>query len=366
MKRVKIYGAGSIGNHLAYASRHLGWDVLVCDISDEALERMKNNIYPSRYGQWDEAIRLYSCNSAPEGDFDLICIGTPPESHLPLALKALEEEPQAILIEKPICTPSLKFAQELHQLSQHSVSKIFAGYDHVLGKASLKTEELIRANAIGEVQTIDVEFREHWEGIFKAHPWLKGPEDTYLGFWQSGGGASGEHSHAVNLWQHFAHAAGAGRVSEVNATMRYIREGRADYDNLCLMHLKTENGLIGRVVQDVVTRPSRKKARIQGTKGVLEWVNGYNPEGDAVLHISPGKQEEVHSVLKKRPDDFIEELKHIDSQIHNSTDPSGIKLERGLDTMLVVAAAHYSEQKKRMVKIDYSKGFTTEALSIQA
>ena len=51
---VKIYGSGSIGNHLAQASRRMGWSVDMCDIDDEALIRAKNEIYPARYGSWDE------------------------------------------------------------------------------------------------------------------------------------------------------------------------------------------------------------------------------------------------------------------------------------------------------------------------
>jgi phosphoglycerate dehydrogenase-like enzyme len=31
MYNVKILGAGSIGNHLANASRRLGWNVTLCD-----------------------------------------------------------------------------------------------------------------------------------------------------------------------------------------------------------------------------------------------------------------------------------------------------------------------------------------------
>ena len=41
MKKVKIYGAGSIGNHLAQASRRVGWDVAVVDPDAKALDRMK-------------------------------------------------------------------------------------------------------------------------------------------------------------------------------------------------------------------------------------------------------------------------------------------------------------------------------------
>ena len=75
---------------------------------------------------------------------------------------------------------------------------MFIGYDHVVGKATQLVEQYIAEGAIGVPLTIDVEFREHWGGIFAAHPWLAGPSDSYLGFSQRGGGASGEHSHGIN------------------------------------------------------------------------------------------------------------------------------------------------------------------------
>ena len=55
---VKIFGAGSIGNHLAHASRKIGWDVSICDLDPEALKRTRNEIYPGRYGEWDDNISL--------------------------------------------------------------------------------------------------------------------------------------------------------------------------------------------------------------------------------------------------------------------------------------------------------------------
>ena len=64
-RRVKIFGAGSIGNHLANASRHLGWSVTVCDVSEDALLRMRAETYPGRYGRWDEAIQLLTNRDAP-------------------------------------------------------------------------------------------------------------------------------------------------------------------------------------------------------------------------------------------------------------------------------------------------------------
>src|SRR5262245_48382897 len=109
--RVKIIGAGSIGNHLSHAARCLDWSVALIDSDPAALERTKAQIYPIRYGGWDRAIRLFTADVAPRGGYDLICIGTPPDNHMELALLALEEAPKAVLIEKPVCTPVLEYGE---------------------------------------------------------------------------------------------------------------------------------------------------------------------------------------------------------------------------------------------------------------
>ena len=70
--KVKILGAGSIGNHLANASINLGWEVDVCDIDPQALLRTKNEIYPSRYKKWDNRIRLFETKNCPKRKYDFI------------------------------------------------------------------------------------------------------------------------------------------------------------------------------------------------------------------------------------------------------------------------------------------------------
>jgi predicted dehydrogenase len=360
--RVKIVGAGSIGNHMAKASRELGWDVTVVDISRDALARMRDEIYPGRYGAWDPAIQLRHSDDAITGDFDVVIIGTPPDHHLTLAMKALSACPKAILIEKPLCPPSLEGAQALFEAAKSTSTKLFVGYDHVVGRSARAASDLIRADRIGDVLTIDVEFREHWAGIFKAHPWLAGPHDSYLGFFNRGGGAGGEHSHALNLWQHFAHVAGAGRVRDVNAMMRFSSAGQTHYDEICLMTLRTETGMIGRVVQDVVTLPPRKRATIQGTLGSVEWINGYDPSGDAVMLRRHDKDDELSRFPKRRVDDFIEELRHVADHLDPGSASSDIGVERGLDTALVLAAAHRSEQRGRLIRIDYGSEYSPQAL----
>lgn len=349
--KVKVLGAGSIGNHLSNAARRLGWSVDMVDRDPAALDRARMSIYPSRYGGWDAEIRTFTSEAAPIGGYDLICIGTPPDSHMALARAAVAEEPRAVLVEKPLCGPDLVGVHELAREASVAGVAVFVGYDHVVGRAARKVVEYLTAKGIGDIATIDVEFREHWGGIFAAHPWLAGPWDSYLGFSARGGGASGEHSHATNLWQHFAHIVGAGRVAEVDAALDFVRDDRVEYDRLCLMNFRTERGLAGRCVQDVVTLPPRKWARIQGTNGFLEWHCGAEPGIDRVSGQLVDRTIVDERFAKTRPDDFIEELNHIALAIGADPHDSPISLSRGLDTMLVIAAAHRSATTGQRITI---------------
>lgn len=359
MTRVKIFGAGSIGNHLAQAARQRAWDVVLCDVDPAALERTKTAIFPGRYGDWDEAIHLCTLDEAPVGGFDFVFVGTPPDSHVAIARTAVAERPRGVLVEKPFCTPDLNGAAALYAEAEAAGVRLFTGYDHVVSRSVGALGALIDERSIAP-QTLDVEFREHWSGIFAAHPWLAGPWDTYLGFWRRGGGACGEHSHAINLWQHLAHCCGAGRVISVQATMDYVAAEGAEYDRLCLLNLTTETGLVGRVVQDVVTRPPRKWARLESADTAVEW-HCLPAEGKDSLFFPRGDGER-QDFAKTRPDDFLQEILHLEDALARGAG-SPISGERGLDTMLVIAAAHRSAATGRTVAIDYTRGYTEAALA---
>jgi predicted dehydrogenase len=279
-----------------------------------------------------------------------------------LALEAVDERPRAVLVEKPVCTPDLRDADALLEKAQACNCRLFVGYDHVVGSAADRFCELIDQGVVGESQTLDVEFREHWGGIFAAHPWLSGPADSYLGFWRRGGGSAGEHSHAFNLWQHFAHRLGWGRVKQVTANLDYVQENGGDYDRLCLVNLVTDRGFMGRVVQDVVTRPVRKWARLQGSNGFIEWICGFEPGVDAVVAANGQGEPSVETFAKTRPQDFILELQHLAAALEGDASQSPLAIQRGLDTMLLIAAAHRSSQEHRSVRIDWRRGYSTSAL----
>lgn len=337
----------------------MGWEVAVVDRDVSALKRMKEEIYPKRYGAWDEGIKLFEAKDAPAGGFDVVFIGTPPDSHLAIATKILREEaPRVLQIEKPLCSPTLEGLDEfVAEVRKHPQTAVIVGFNHILAENTLKAEELIRAGALGRIQALDSEIRSNWKNILDAHPWLKGPSDTYLGFWKRGGGAGGEHIHALNLWQHFAHVAGAGRVAEVSALFDIVQKDGAEYDRLCFLNLVTENGLMGRVVQDVITLPKKKFVELQFEKGHIVCSTDVTKTTDQVQIHEHGKDAQVIDIVKNRTDEFFHEIKHIQELLDGKANikDSPVRLERGLDSMLVLAAGFKSFNSKCAVKVEYDK-----------
>ncbi|MEK7644499.1 MAG: Gfo/Idh/MocA family oxidoreductase [Patescibacteria group bacterium] len=340
---MKIIGAGSIGNHLAQACRRINWEVTVVDRDEEALRRMREDIYPKRYGSWDESIKLSKSSEEPKGGFDVIFIGTPPDTHLAIAINCLEEDPKILHIEKPLCTPSLEGLVELKEKNIiHKNTMVFTGYDHVVAESIECIADLLKKNSFGNILTMDVEFREHWQGIFNAHPWLKGPHDSYLGFTNRGGGASGEHSHALNLWQFFAHVLGWGKIKNVSALIEQVKTENYFYDSIFALNLVTDSGHKGRVIQDVITLPTRKWSRIQGDAGFIEWYCNGVPEGDLIKYRIGVEGEIIEKVFpKKRTDDFYRLVNHYQKILSGELlyDDSQLKLERGIETMEVIQSA---------------------------
>ena len=361
MYSVKVYGAGSIGNHLTHACRNMGWNVTVCDVDKDALQRMKNEIYPARYGQWDDNITLKLNEDIKKSDYyDVVIIGTPPESHMSIALSELNSKnhPKLILIEKPLCVPTLEGCQELSDLSEEKNTIVLCGYNHTL---TTHTREASNISDLGECKSIHVQWLEHWGGIFKAHPWLAGPKDSYLGYSSRGGGSTYEHSHGIDIWQHFSLTYGSGRINQVTAMMKQVKDNGVDYDETTQLIVSTEKGMTGTIVQDVVTNPPVKCVKIQTEKSNIVWEANKLSGHDS---LTVDGKEKLYK--KTRPDDFVGEIEHVDDILSGKVDPnnSPISLERGITTMMVAAAGSLSSRIGKKVTIDYSKGYGEQAFVI--
>ena len=146
--------------------------------------------------------------------------------------------------------------------------------------------------------------------------------------------------------------------------MDMVNAGGASYDQICQLNVRTEKSLVGSIVQDVITSPTQKSLRVQGEDGFLEWYVNLDAKHDALRYSGGDSQVKEELFSKTRPDDFVGEIDHVQDILEGKVEDSPISLERGMETMLVIAAAYKSATLNRTVKIDYAAGCSPEAIHV--
>ena len=322
---VLIFGAGSIGNHLSYACRTMGWSVSVYDNDPTALKRMQNDIYPSRYKSWDNKIDLLEV--IPNGrNFDVIIVGTPPDTHIAIATMAINEfSPKLVLIEKPLCPPGMDGVEEFLRAVQESKVHCLVGFNHNLAPSMKYLEKCLNQIDLAQIERIEINWLESWAGIFAAHPWLDGPSDSYLGFTTRGGGACHEHSHAVALGVHISSFLNLGDLQLIESATQMVSDKNIKYDSKTNMTLSTSSGIDIKITQDVVTEPAIKELKIISREIDLLWNTNMSKGGDFVKFNGVEK-----FFQKTRVDDFQPEIEHINDIINGKCAASPIDLKKML------------------------------------
>lgn len=332
--RAAVVGAGSIGNHLTYSARKMGWNVTVFDKDPGALVRFKNEIFPLRYGEFDSEIQLCQVSEiilSQSGIFDIILVGTPPDTHLAILKDILKLRPRVIFIEKPMCPPVDSEINEFKKIIDNNPEIIFiCGYNHRL---SLVTTALIDTleNDNDSIESLNVSWLESWDGILKAHPWNKGPEDTYLGWTNRGGGALYEHSHGLDLWLLLARICHLGTPRKVLASGTLSTTQGMNYDESISIQITTDKGFVGSIKQDVLTNPPVKRIEMKSQKYSYEV--DFGRQGKDLFKLEP-----IHgqiggfemAVKKPRPADFDSEIEFIHKML---TKPHQIQRVRFLDAL---------------------------------
>ena len=344
MYKVRIIGAGSIGNHLANGFVNNDFYVEISDKDPEAIKRTRNQIYPSRYGEWDERINIISDTDDGVFETDLLVIGTPPNTHTEIALQQLKRcSPSIILIEKPISHPDLRDFYELERICRDRQIRILVGYNHRLTENTVIASRLISEGKLGEVFSITSQTRESWNGILKAHPWLAGPEDSYLASIEKGGGALYEHSHALNLLQYFIDLCKLPRIISVLAAIDIVTNTKMHYDRCSFLSLLNTQGNVFQVIQDVVSNPSIKELKINGTMGELIWRTSSTLD-EVLLFNSNGILIEEYKLVKNRKDDFAPEIIHIKNLLLGNISTSPLDYKFAHETMEIISAAFESNK----------------------
>ncbi len=343
--KVKILGAGSLGNHMCNATLKKGWKPTLCDIDPQALQRAKESVFPNRYGQWNETIRLAHPDDVKSEDFDLTIIGTPPHTHTQLAIEEIQRQrTKRLLIEKPLCHFNDEKLSQLITLSEKI--PCYIGYNHNCSPSHQKVIDLITQGQLGVVQQIKVETLESYEFILGAHPWLNSVHDTYLGSFEKAGGASFEHSHGIAFGLSLITAMSLKPSGSLSARVEFDPQQKFDTS----FHFKADlvDGLEFNVTQNFTEKPPIKRVTIMGDQGTLLWEIPYQESRD-VVKISSRHLESQFEYKKERPTDFLYELDLIekDSPIQYSQ-----SLQLGKDVLTLIGKSYQSHQSNERVSFN--------------
>lgn len=335
MKNILIFGSGSIGNHMSNACVSLGWKVFITDKDQKALYRMKNSIYPKRYKKWNPNIiqvdykNVYSFKQK----FDLIIIGTPPKSHYEIYKKCEENLFfNKILIEKPISNFQDKNIYNLGR--KQNRYKIFCGYNHTVNPSmSYFFEKLI--NNRNKIKAVNINWKEGWDGILGAHPWLKSEFDSYLGNFKLGGGAVQEHSHGIHALVCILGILKINKFDFLDKSVLYKKKREKKYDYFANFYAKIRN-IFFKYETDLITFPPEKNIYVKLNNGYLKWICNYKKNTDAVIY-KYSKKYIVKKFGKTRSSEFINELSHINKvNTKKKYEISRINIYNALNTFKII------------------------------
>lgn len=309
MQKVLIFGAGSIGNHMANACIEQGLDVFITDINKKALHMMKKEIFPKRYGKWNNSIKQIDFKEVFKIKlvFDLIIIGSPPATHYNLFYNCLKKiRFKRVLIEKPISHYKEKNIVKFKKLLKNKIA--FCGYNHSISKSFINFLNKVKKY---KPDQIHINWCESWKGILGAHFWLKDEYQSYLGDGNKGGGALQEHSHGLHL---LVLLLKLNKLNALKASFKKMiiinKKFNKSYDSLVFIGCKIKK-LIFTYKTDLLTYPAEKKIIFISGKYRFEWICNYKNNEDLVCKFIGNNLVGSTTFKKTRSSEFENEIKHI-------------------------------------------------------
>lgn len=302
--RIGIVGAGSVGIHYARAWSKAGAEVTLFDNSRSALERLEETWFRRYSTSLPSTIStLADKNQFLENQFNLVIIGTPPDSHLEVFLSVHSRMPDIFVeVQKPFLPPNPQHISEFFEFwsPENRDSRLVSGYNYRFSTSFQFLLQLLKSkDEIAEC--IDVIWQESWQGPLSAHPWLKSIEDSYLGHTIRGGGAGFEHSHGFELALATWLQLGYGKFDEYKSGFDF-NEGNS-WDSIFRFEAKNSQSNVQlKVTQSALEGPAKKIISVKTRSGLEVSLNFASSQDELVVNALG--RSEVFCFGKNREEDF--------------------------------------------------------------
>ena len=323
-----IIGCGSIGERHIRNLRNLSVDnILACDTNSDRLYLMKEKYNTEIYKDLDEALKK-------KPDAVLVC--TPPNLHIPIALKAVEHNAH-IFIEKPI-SHNLEKVDDFLTKADRKKLIVLVGYNLRFHPGIQLIKKMIDEKVIGRVLSARAEVGQYLPDWRPSQDYRQ----SYTGKNDMGGGIILDGSHEIDYIRWLL-----GDITEVSCFADKVSDLDVDVEDTAEILLKFKNNIIAEIHLDFVQRAYSRNCKIIGEEGTLIWDC---PGKYVKAYYSTKKQWKTYPIEIEPNDMYVEEMKHFLECIKGKTSPliSGGEAKK---VLAVALAAKKSAKSGKAIKL---------------
>lgn len=292
--KILIVGLGSIGRRHLQNLTTLGVRRLAA-VTQHRCALPSDNLPP--FGAFD------TLDAALVHRPDAVFICNPTALHLESALAAARAGCH-IFLEKPV-SHTLDGLDELALLAEKNDLIVQVGFQFRFYPVFQRIKRVIEQGGIGRVVSVQAHWGEYLPGW---HPW----EDYRAGYSARadlGGGVLLTLCHPFDYLRWIL-----GEASVTGATGGQLSDLETDTEDLALVALRFENGAVGSVYLDYISKPAKHTLQITGTAGRIEWDADFGSakiySGHDIDTVSPGKYFDRNELFQAEVADFMDCILH--------------------------------------------------------
>lgn len=258
IKDVLVVGAGSIGRRHIQCLKELGIPkVYICESNDANKSLAEKS--------FDIAQSFADIGAALQRTYNFAIVAVPNHLHAEVSCKVIEKGID-LIIEKPIET-NLDSATRIQHALRDRDNICLIAYCLRFDPAMQKIHDILYSGELGRVYSADVSVGHY------LPDWRPGIDfrSTYSANHSQGGGVCLDLSHEIDYFRWLF-----GEIKEVRSITEKISDLKMDVEDISESILICENGTIGRIHLDYLSRRARRTLYINCSRGCVEYdfING--------------------------------------------------------------------------------------------
>ena len=253
INNILVIGTGSIGRRHIQCLKELDVaSIYICD-PDEGNRALAESLYSIKGS-------FVSLDEALERDYDAAIVAAPNHLHSAIACQIIENGID-LIIEKPI-EINLENAYKIQRAVKDKGVICLVAYCLRFDPAMQQVQAILKSGSLGKIYSADISAGQY------LPDWRPGIDcrKVYSSKKSQGGGVCLDLSHEFDYFRWLF-----SEVKEIKSIAKRVSDLEIDVEDICETILLCENGTIGRIHIDYLSRSPRRSLSVTGSDGTLEY-----------------------------------------------------------------------------------------------